>query len=112
VRQEDGVADGAGLEDITDGTLRIGGCVVNDVSPKDRDIAMIFQNYALYQDMTVAENIGFALRLRRIGPRRRSRGRSRRRLRPSASASGSIAIRVRSQVASARASRWARAIVR
>ena len=56
----------AGLEDITDGTLRIGEKVVNDVSPKDRDIAMVFQNYALYPHMTVAENIGFALKLRKL----------------------------------------------
>lgn len=56
----------AGLEDITDGTLRIGERVVNDVSPKDRDIAMVFQNYALYPHMTVAENIGFALMLRKL----------------------------------------------
>jgi multiple sugar transport system ATP-binding protein len=53
----------AGLEEITEGTLRIGGRVVNSVSPKDRDIAMVFQNYALYPHMTVAENIGFALKL-------------------------------------------------
>jgi multiple sugar transport system ATP-binding protein len=56
----------AGLEDITQGTLRISGRVVNDVSPKDRDIAMVFQNYALYPHMTVAENIGFALKLRKV----------------------------------------------
>ncbi len=56
----------AGLEDITDGTLRIGDKVMNDVSPKDRDIAMVFQNYALYPHMTVAENIGFALKLRKM----------------------------------------------
>ncbi len=49
----------AGLEDISDGTLRIGDRVVNDVEPKKRDIAMVFQNYALYPHMTVAENIGF-----------------------------------------------------
>ncbi len=53
----------AGLEDITGGELSIGGRVVNDVPPKDRDIAMVFQNYALYPHMTVAENIGFALKL-------------------------------------------------
>jgi multiple sugar transport system ATP-binding protein len=53
----------AGLEDISSGTLRIGDRVVNDVHPKDRDIAMVFQNYALYPHMTVAENIGFALKL-------------------------------------------------
>src|ERR1700729_2371501 len=56
----------AGLEDISSGTLRIGGKPVNDVTPKDRDIAMVFQNYALYPHMTVAENIGFALRLRKL----------------------------------------------
>ena len=54
----------AGLETISAGTLRIGGRVVNDVAPKDRDIAMVFQNYALYPHMTVAENLGFGLRLR------------------------------------------------
>ena len=47
----------AGLEDITDGTIEIGGHVVNDVPPKDRDIAMVFQNYALYPHMTVAQNM-------------------------------------------------------
>jgi multiple sugar transport system ATP-binding protein len=56
----------AGLEDITSGTLRIGGKVANDESPKERDIAMVFQNYALYPHMTVAENIGFALKLRKL----------------------------------------------
>src|SRR5579864_2516026 len=56
----------AGLEDISHGSLRIGGQVVNDVTPKDRDIAMVFQNYALYPHMTVAQNIGFALRLRKV----------------------------------------------
>ncbi len=53
----------AGLEDITDGELRIGGKVVNNASPKDRDIAMVFQSYALYPHMTVRENMGFALKL-------------------------------------------------
>jgi multiple sugar transport system ATP-binding protein len=56
----------AGLEDITSGTLRIGGKVVNDETPKERDIAMVFQNYALYPHMTVSENIGFALKLRKL----------------------------------------------
>jgi multiple sugar transport system ATP-binding protein len=55
----------AGLEDITDGSVSIGSRVVNDVSSKDRDIAMVFQNYALYPHMTVGQNIGFALKLRR-----------------------------------------------
>ncbi len=56
----------AGLEDITDGEIRIAGDVVNDVPPKDRDIAMVFQNYALYPHMTVAENMSFGLRLKRF----------------------------------------------
>src|ERR1700751_5650591 len=54
----------AGIEDITDGDIMIGGDVVNDVPPKDRDIAMVFQNYALYPHMTVAENMSFGLRLK------------------------------------------------
>jgi multiple sugar transport system ATP-binding protein len=53
----------AGLEDITEGVIRIGDDVVNDLSPRDRDIAMVFQNYALYPHMTVRENMGFALKL-------------------------------------------------
>ena len=53
----------AGLEDITEGELRIGGKVVNNEAPKDRDIAMVFQSYALYPHMTVRENMGFALKL-------------------------------------------------
>jgi multiple sugar transport system ATP-binding protein len=54
----------AGLEDITDGKISIGARVVNDLTPKDRDIAMVFQNYALYPHLSVADNIGFGLRLR------------------------------------------------
>ena len=54
----------AGLEEITEGELRIGEKIVNDVAPKDRDIAMVFQNYALYPHMTVYENMAFALKLR------------------------------------------------
>jgi multiple sugar transport system ATP-binding protein len=54
----------AGLEDITEGELRIGGEVVNDRAPKDRDVAMVFQNYALYPHMSVRDNMGFALKLR------------------------------------------------
>ncbi len=54
----------AGLEEITSGTLKIGGAVVNNTLPKDRDVAMVFQNYALYPHMTVANNIGFALKVR------------------------------------------------
>ena len=56
----------AGLEEITDGTIAIGGRVMNNVLPKDRDIAMVFQNYALYPQMTVAQNMGFALKIRGV----------------------------------------------
>jgi len=56
----------AGLEDISEGAVRVGERVVNDLSPRDRDMAMVFQNYALYPHMTVAENIGFALKLRKL----------------------------------------------
>ncbi|TCB61602.1 sn-glycerol-3-phosphate ABC transporter ATP-binding protein UgpC, partial [Rhizobium leguminosarum bv. viciae] len=54
----------AGLEEITDGRLTINGAIVNDLAPRDRDIAMVFQSYALYPHLTVAENIGFGLRVR------------------------------------------------
>ncbi len=56
----------AGLEEVSDGTIRIGERVVNDVSPRDRDIAMVFQSYALYPHMTVRENLAFGLRLRKL----------------------------------------------
>ncbi len=56
----------AGLEEITDGELYIGDKLVNDVAPKDRDIAMVFQNYALYPHMTVFENMAFGLKLRKV----------------------------------------------
>lgn len=56
----------AGLEDISSGTIRIGDRVVNDVAPKDRDIAMVFQNYALYPHMTVYNNMAFGLKMRRV----------------------------------------------
>ena len=56
----------AGLEDITDGEISIDGRVVNDLAPKDRDIAMVFQNYALYPHMTVAKNMAFALEQKRV----------------------------------------------
>ena len=56
----------AGLEEITDGELYIGDRLVNDVAPKDRDIAMVFQNYALYPHMTVYENMAFGLKLRKV----------------------------------------------
>ena len=56
----------AGLEDISGGTIEIDGTVVNDLQPKDRDIAMVFQNYALYPHMTVYDNIAFSLRLKKM----------------------------------------------
>ena len=56
----------AGLEEISDGEIRIGDRVVNNLPPGARDIAMVFQNYGLYPHMTVAENIGFALRMRKV----------------------------------------------
>jgi len=57
----------AGLEDMTSGSVRIGDRVVNDLSPKDRDVAMVFQNYALYPHMNVYDNMAFSLKLRRAG---------------------------------------------
>ena len=56
----------AGLEEITEGELWIGNNLVNDVEPKDRDIAMVFQNYALYPHMTVYDNMAFGLKLRKV----------------------------------------------
>ncbi|HKB28169.1 MAG TPA: ABC transporter ATP-binding protein, partial [Candidatus Limnocylindrales bacterium] len=56
----------AGLEEVTEGTLRIGDRVVNDVAPKDRDIAMVFQSYALYPHMSVRDNMAFGLKLRKV----------------------------------------------
>jgi multiple sugar transport system ATP-binding protein len=66
----------AGLEAITEGTVKIDGHVVNDLPPKDRDIAMVFQNYALYPHMNAADNMGFALKMRGV-PRREIEGRVR-----------------------------------
>lgn len=63
----------AGLEEMTEGSLFVGGRLLNDVPPKERDIAMVFQNYALYPQMTVAENIGFPLRLRKVPKAERRR---------------------------------------
>ena len=58
----------AGLDDISEGNISIGDRVVNDLSPKDRDIAMVFQSYALYPHMTVRDNMGFSLKLRKAAP--------------------------------------------
>ncbi len=54
----------AGLEEISEGTLKIGDRVVNDLAPKDRDVAMVFQSYALYPHMSVRDNLAFGLKLR------------------------------------------------
>ena len=59
----------AGLEDITEGELQIGGEVVNERAPKDRDVAMVFQNYALYPHMTVRQNLAYGLKVRRTPKR-------------------------------------------
>src|SRR5688572_25426984 len=56
----------AGLEDISEGTLKIGDRVVNSLAPKDRDVAMVFQSYALYPHMSVYDNLAFGLKLRKI----------------------------------------------
>ena len=64
----------AGLEPITSGEIRIGARVVNDLEPKDRDIAMVFQNYALYPHMSVYENMSYGLRIKRLSARRSSSG--------------------------------------
>src|SRR5215213_11162535 len=56
----------AGLEEVTSGDIAIGGRVVNTLAPKDRDIAMVFQSYALYPHMTVEQNMGFSLKLQRV----------------------------------------------
>src|SRR5580765_3708248 len=57
----------AGLEAVTSGTIRLNGEVINDLTAKDRDVAMVFQNYALYPHMNVLDNIAFSLRVRGVG---------------------------------------------
>jgi multiple sugar transport system ATP-binding protein len=61
----------AGLEDVTDGVIEVGGRVVNDLDPRERDVAMVFQNYALYPHMTVGDNIGFSLRVAKMPKEKR-----------------------------------------
>jgi multiple sugar transport system ATP-binding protein len=61
----------AGLEDVSEGEIRVGGSVVNEVDPSERDIAMVFQTYALYPHMTVGENIGFPLKIAKLSPKER-----------------------------------------
>ena len=97
----------AGLEDITEGDLMIGGERVNDLAPRDRDIAMVFQNYALYPHMTVRDNMGFALKLAKADKGEiDTQGRPRRRG-SSTSSSTSSASRPTCPAASASAWRWA-----
>ena len=93
----------AGLEHPTDGTIRIGGRVVNDVEPKDRDIAMVFQSYALYPHMTVRRNIEFPLRSRKVDAAERAPAGRRGGRAPSTSASCSNASPRSSRVASVNA---------
>ena len=97
----------AGLENITGGEIRIGDRVVNDVPPKERDIAMVFQNYALYPHMTVADNMAFSLKLRRRAEGRDRAAREPRGRHPRPDARCSSAIRASSPAASASASPWA-----
>ena len=96
----------AGLESITSGDIKIGDRVVNTLAPKDRDIAMVFQNYALYPHKTVAENMGFALKLRGT-PKAEIEQRVRRAAESSMSGRCSTAIRASFPAGSASASRWA-----
>ena len=97
----------AGLEEITRGVLQIGDRVVNHVPSRDRDIAMVFQNYALYPHMSVYDNIAFGLQDQEAARRTRSSGGSRTRRGSSGSSRSSSASRARSPAASASASRWA-----
>jgi len=95
----------AGLESVTSGEIEIGDRVVNDLAPRDRDIALVFQSYALYPHMTVFDNMSFGLKLRKV-PRRRSTSPSPTRRAYSTSSSISIASRPSSRAASASASPW------
>ena len=97
----------AGLEDVNGGAIRIGDRDVTNLAPKDRDIAMVFQNYALYPHMTVAENMGFALKIAGESKDKIARAGRARPPRSSTSSSTSTASRRRSPAASASASPWA-----
>ena len=97
----------AGLEQISQGDILIGDRVVNNVPPKERDIAMVFQNYALYPHMTVADNMGFSLKLRRIEKQRDPGARRQGGRHPRPAALPRRAIRASSPAASASASPWA-----
>ena len=96
----------AGLEPISAGQVRIDGRVINDMPPRDRDVAMVFQNYALYPHMSVRENIGFALEQRRLGRAEIDKRVTRRRA-SSTSACCSIASPSSSPAVNASAWRWA-----
>ena len=96
----------AGLEEITDGRILIGDRVVNNVAPGDRDVAMVFQSYALYPHMTVYDNLAFGLRNHKV-PKAEIDERVRRRPRSSTCRSCSSASRSSSPAASASASRSA-----
>ncbi|MBV8438989.1 MAG: hypothetical protein JO312_00250, partial [Hyphomicrobiales bacterium] len=100
-----GVSVIAGLESITSGAIKIGNRVVDRLAPKDRDTAMVSQNYALYPHKTVAENMGFALKLRGAPRARSSRGCAAR-PRSWASCRSSVVIRVSFRADSASAWRW------
>ena len=97
----------AGLEPIDEGSVFIGDRDVTMVPPKDRDIAMVFQSYALYPHMTVAENIGFHLKIKRVPKPERARTGARGRRASSTSTSSSTASRPSCRAASASAWRWA-----
>ena len=97
----------AGLEEVSGGEIRIGERLVNDVAPKDRDIAMVFQSYALYPHMDVSTNMGFSLLLKKAGEDRRSTPGSAAPPSGSASTLSSSACRASCPAASASASPWA-----
>ncbi len=97
----------AGLEDISEGALRIGDRVVNHVPPRDRDIAMVFQSYALYPHLSVYDNIAFGLKLKKTPKAEIKRARREGRAAPRARPSISSASRAPSPAASASAWRWA-----
>ena len=97
----------AGLENITAGEIRIGDRVVNNVPPKERDVAMVFQNYALYPHMTVADNMALLAEAARRAEGRDRHARQARRRHPRPRAAISSAFRASSPAASASASPWA-----
>jgi len=96
----------AGLENISSGVIRIGDQVVNDVPSRDRDIAMVFQSYALYPQMNVAQNIGFALKMKKV-PKAEIAKRVKSAPTFSGYQIGSIASQVNSREDSVNASQWA-----